>query len=124
MVFVHGTISSDWLLLQSTQLGRDKSASRRLRPHTWSSDRELVAETSRMLAATLAEAKKHSLLPYQIESSLAIGGIELMTGQERSVQMRLLALEEESRAKGFARIANRVAAARRHYVTLLATNFD
>jgi hypothetical protein len=77
-----------------------------------------------MLAATLAEASKHSFLQDQFESRLVLGEIELMTGQERAAQMRLLALEKESGAKGFARIANRVAAAGRHYVTLLATNFD
>ena len=47
-----------------------------------------------------------------------------MIEQERVAQMRLLAPEKDSRAKEFARIANRVAAARRHHVTLLATNLD
>ena len=65
----------------------------------------------------LAETKKLSFLQYQFEWRLVFGEIELMIGQERVAQLRLLAPEKDSRAKEFARIANRVAAARRQFVT-------
>jgi serine/threonine protein kinase/tetratricopeptide (TPR) repeat protein/TolB-like protein len=68
------------------------------------------AEATKMLTATIAEAKKCGFLQFQFEARLARGEIELKLGQDRTAKTRLLALEKESRSKSFVRIADKAAA--------------
>lgn len=67
------------------------------------------AEAKTSLEATLAEAKKYSLVRYQFEARLALGEIETESGQTAAGRARLDALERDSTAKGFGLIARQAA---------------
>jgi hypothetical protein len=69
------------------------------------------ADVKRSLEATLAEATDFGLVNQQLEARLALGETEMNFGQVDAGRARLEALEKEARAKGFALIANKTAAA-------------
>jgi len=65
------------------------------------------------LKATLAEAKKYGFIRNELEARLALGEIEMKSGQAVAGRARLEALEKDAAAKGFGLIARKAAAAQR-----------
>jgi tetratricopeptide (TPR) repeat protein len=63
------------------------------------------------LEAMLNEATKASFVPYQFEARLALGEIEIKSGQASDGHARLAALEKDAIAKGFLLIARKAATA-------------
>jgi serine/threonine protein kinase/tetratricopeptide (TPR) repeat protein len=63
------------------------------------------------LETALAEAARLGLVGAQLEVRLALGEIELGAGEDRSGRSRLVALEQEARAQGFALVARKAAVA-------------
>jgi eukaryotic-like serine/threonine-protein kinase len=69
------------------------------------------SEAKRSLDATIAEARKYGFVPHQLDARLALGEIEMKSGQTASGRVHLQALEREAHAKGFELIARKSAAA-------------
>jgi hypothetical protein len=65
------------------------------------------------LKATLAEAKKYGFIRNELEARLALGEIEMTSGQAVAGLARLEAVEKDAAAKGFGLIARKAAAAKR-----------
>jgi len=78
-----------------------------------SGKRSDLAEATKSLEATLAQAMKSGFAGYQLEARLALGEIEMKSGNPSAGRDRLEALEKEAKAKGFGLIARKAAAARR-----------
>jgi tetratricopeptide (TPR) repeat protein/tRNA A-37 threonylcarbamoyl transferase component Bud32 len=70
-------------------------------------------EAAKSLEAVLGEAKKTGFLGYELEAGLALGEIELQSGNIVRARTRLEALERQATAKGFGLIARKAAAARK-----------
>jgi serine/threonine protein kinase/tetratricopeptide (TPR) repeat protein len=70
------------------------------------------AAAGRSLEATLAEATRLGFVPYQYEARLALGELEMNSGQTTAGRAHLTALEKDARAKGFLLIARKAAAAK------------
>jgi predicted SPOUT superfamily RNA methylase MTH1 len=70
-----------------------------------------VAEATRSLEASLAEASKHGYVGYQYEVRLTLGELEMKSGNAISGRTRLDALEKDARARGFLLIARKASAA-------------
>ena len=70
-----------------------------------------AADAEKDLEASLAEAGGHGYLEYQYEIRLALGEIEMKSGNVAAGRVRLDAVEKEARAKGFLLIARKAAAA-------------
>ena len=66
-----------------------------------------VHEDSARVAAALAESAKCGLLGVGYEARLALGEIEMETGQSAAGRARLLALEKDAAAKGFSLVARK-----------------
>ena len=73
------------------------------------SDRQ---EAAKSLEAVLGEAKKTGFLGHELEASLALGEIELQSGNVASARRYLETLERRAAAQGFDLIARKAAAAR------------
>ncbi len=71
------------------------------------------AEAKKSLKATLAEAKKYGSVGNQLEARLALGEIEMKSGESAAGRVHLKALEKDAAAMHFALIASKAAAARR-----------
>jgi tetratricopeptide (TPR) repeat protein len=71
-----------------------------------------TAEAVKSLQATLAEATKYGFLGYQLEARLALGEIEIKSGQAAAGRARLEALGKDANAKGFLLIARKAAQAK------------
>jgi len=68
-------------------------------------------EAAKNLEGVLAEAKKAGFLGYELEAELALGEIELQSGNIVGARRRLEALEGRAVAQGFGLIARKAAAA-------------
>jgi tetratricopeptide (TPR) repeat protein len=75
------------------------------------------ATAFKSLGATLAEATRYGFVPYQLETRLALGEIEMKSGHVTDARAHLIALEKEARAKGFGLVAGKAAAAYQHNAT-------
>jgi eukaryotic-like serine/threonine-protein kinase len=64
------------------------------------------------LEKSKAEASKHGFREYQYEAELALGELEVKSGESAAGKARLAALEKAARASGFVRIADKAAALR------------
>jgi hypothetical protein len=71
------------------------------------------AEAARLLSDSLAEAKKASLVPLELEVRLALGEIEIKAGKSALGRAELKTLEQEAKAKGFLLVGRKAAAARK-----------
>jgi hypothetical protein len=69
-----------------------------------------TAAAKRTLDAVLAKATRHGYLGYEFQSRLALGEIEMKSGQIAVGRARLQTLERDAKAKGFLLIARRAAA--------------
>ena len=74
------------------------------------SDRQ---EARKSLEAILREAKKTGFLGHELEAGLALGEIELQSGNVASARSYLETLERQAAAQGFGLIARKAAAARK-----------
>jgi len=70
-----------------------------------------VAESEGILEAGLAEASKHGYLGSEYEIELALGEIEMKSGNIAAGRRRLDDLEKDARARGFLLVARKAAAA-------------
>lgn len=70
-----------------------------------------ASHAKRMLDATRAEARKYGFVPHGLEARLALGEIEIKSGQDAIGRAHLQALERDAKAKGFLLIARKAAAA-------------
>jgi len=70
-------------------------------------------EAAKNLEAVLGEAKKTGFLGHELEAGLALGEIELQSGNIVRARRRLEALERQAAAQGFGLIAQKAAAARK-----------
>jgi tetratricopeptide (TPR) repeat protein len=70
-------------------------------------------EAAKSLEAVLGEAKKTGFLGHELEAGLALGEIELQSGNIAQARRRLEALEKQAAAQGFGLIARKAAAAPR-----------
>jgi len=61
----------------------------------------------------IAEAMKSGFADYQLEARLALGEIEMQSGNPSAGRSRLDALEKDARVRGFLLIARKAAAASR-----------
>jgi len=68
-------------------------------------------EAAKDLKSVMAEAKKYLSLDGQFKAQLALGEIELKSGQTAAGRARLQALEKEARGKGFLLTARKAASA-------------
>jgi tetratricopeptide (TPR) repeat protein/tRNA A-37 threonylcarbamoyl transferase component Bud32 len=68
-------------------------------------------EAAKSLEAVLDEAKKTGFLGYELEAGLALGEIELQSGNIAQARRRLEALERQAAAQGFGLIVRKAAAA-------------
>ena len=68
-------------------------------------------EAAKSLEAVLGEAKKTGFLGHELEAGLALGEIELQSGNTAQARSRLEALEKQATAQGFGLIARKAAAA-------------
>jgi tetratricopeptide (TPR) repeat protein len=71
------------------------------------------AQATQLLETALREAKDHGYLGYQFEARLALGEIEIGSGNSSHARQQMAILEEEARAKGFALVARKAAIAGR-----------
>ena len=69
------------------------------------------AAASNSLEATLAQARKHDFVGYELEARLALGKIEMSSSLTTAGRTRLTTLKKDARAKGFLLIARKAAAA-------------
>jgi len=69
------------------------------------------AEALKNLEAAFADATKLGYIGYQFDARLALGELEIKSGNAAAGRARLSALEKEARAKGFLSIARQAAAA-------------
>jgi tetratricopeptide (TPR) repeat protein len=69
-----------------------------------------VNEAISSLENSLTEANKHGFREYQYEAELALGELQVQSGDKAAGKVRLAALEKEARANGFLRIAEKAAA--------------
>jgi hypothetical protein len=69
------------------------------------------AEAARSLEALLAEANQIGVVPAQLEIRLALGEIEMKSGETAKGRARLNALRAEAAAKGFGLIARKAGSA-------------
>jgi len=72
---------------------------------------ETPVEAVRSLEATVAHAATLGYVPGEFEARLALGEIEMKSGQTAAARARLVALEKDASAKGFLLIARKAAAA-------------
>jgi tetratricopeptide (TPR) repeat protein/TolB-like protein len=72
---------------------------------------EKAKEALQCLNTALADATRLGLVGAQLEARLALGEIEVGAGEARSGRHRLVVLEQEARARGFALVARKAAAA-------------
>jgi tetratricopeptide (TPR) repeat protein/tRNA A-37 threonylcarbamoyl transferase component Bud32 len=70
-------------------------------------------EAANSLEAVLGEAKKTGFLGHELEAGLALGEIELQSGNIVRARRRLEALERQAAAQGFGLIVRKAAAARK-----------
>jgi tetratricopeptide (TPR) repeat protein len=70
-------------------------------------------EAAKSLEAVLGEAKKAGFLGHELEAGLALGEIELQSGNVARARRRLEALERQAAARWFGLIARKAAAARK-----------
>ena len=70
-------------------------------------------EAAKSLEAVLGEAKKTGFLGQELEAGLALGEIELQSGNIVRARRRLEALEKQAAAQGFGLIVRKAAAARK-----------
>jgi len=70
-----------------------------------------VAEAKKSLKATLADAKKYGSISWELESRLALGEIEMKSGDSVAGRAYLKALEKDAKSHGFALIARQAVAA-------------
>jgi len=68
-------------------------------------------EATRILDTTLAQTEKYGFLLRQYQARLALGEIEMKTGQVKAGRERLQSLETEATSKGFGLIARKAASA-------------
>jgi serine/threonine protein kinase/tetratricopeptide (TPR) repeat protein len=68
-----------------------------------------VAQAMKSLRDAVAEATRYRYLGYQFEARLALGQIEMKSGDAAAGRARLSALETEAKAKGFGLIARKAA---------------
>jgi tetratricopeptide (TPR) repeat protein/tRNA A-37 threonylcarbamoyl transferase component Bud32 len=71
------------------------------------------ADARESLKATLAETEKYGFVGAQFAARLALGEIEMKSGQTIAGRARLEALEKDATEKGFTLIASKAAAAKR-----------
>jgi len=71
------------------------------------------ADARESLKATLAETKKYGFVRPELEARLALGQIEMKSGQTIAGRARLEALQKDARVKGFGLVARKAAAANR-----------
>jgi hypothetical protein len=67
-------------------------------------------EARKKLAPVLAQPSKAVSVPYLLEARLALGEIELKSGQAAAGRAQLAALEKQAREKNFLLIARKVSA--------------
>jgi hypothetical protein len=72
-----------------------------------------ASSAMRDLEATIREARKAGLVGLELEAGLALGQIEIQSGQVESGRVRLTFVETEARRKQYKYIADRAAAAAR-----------
>jgi len=65
------------------------------------------ADALKMLQNLLGDAAKNGYQPHQFEIRLALGTIEIKSGQVSAGRARLDALQRDAHAKGFLRIARK-----------------
>ena len=70
-------------------------------------------EAAKSLEAVLGEAKKTGFLGHELEADLALGEIEIQSGNTAGARKRLEALERQAAAHGFNLIAGKAAAAQK-----------
>jgi len=70
-------------------------------------------EAAKSLEAVLGEAEKAGFLGQELEAGLALGEIELQSGDVVRARRRLEALERRAAAQGFGLIVRKAAAARK-----------
>ena len=70
------------------------------------------SEARKSLEAVIAETTRRGFVVYEFEARLALGEIEMKSGQATSGRARLAALEKQAAAMGFG-LATRKAAASR-----------
>lgn len=66
-----------------------------------------AAEARKSLANVLAEAMKHGFVGLQFEARLALGEIEMKSGETVAGRAHLKQLQKEATAKGFTLIARK-----------------
>jgi eukaryotic-like serine/threonine-protein kinase len=71
--------------------------------------RAALADTSRELTATIAQAKSLEMYEYEIDARLALGELHMKTNST-AAQAELKALAADTDAKGYKRVSNRAAA--------------
>jgi serine/threonine protein kinase/tetratricopeptide (TPR) repeat protein len=69
-----------------------------------------LANARKILGEALAEATKANLLYFQYDARLALGELEMKSGNRAAARTRLTALEEDAKDKGFLLIARKAAA--------------
>ncbi len=72
-----------------------------------------TVQAAKDLEAVLAEAVKFHFIDAELEARLALGEIEIRSGQSAAGRARLAALEKEATAKGFGLIARKAAVGRK-----------
>ena len=70
-----------------------------------------IAQATKKLQAVLTEATQHGDVRDQFEARLALGEIEIKSGDKAAGRAQLAALEKDTKAKGFALIARLAASA-------------
>jgi tetratricopeptide (TPR) repeat protein len=71
-----------------------------------------TGEAKKQATQALQLATKHGFVPEQLEARLALGEIEMKSGEADASRARLAALEKDAQAKGFLLIARKAARAR------------
>ena len=68
----------------------------------------------KLLQSTIADAQKGSFIHFLMEARLALGEIEIASGDRASGEKELNSLERDARTRGFLLVARKAAADRRH----------
>jgi tetratricopeptide (TPR) repeat protein/TolB-like protein len=68
-----------------------------------------VRGATRALESTAAEARKAGLVGFELDARLALGEVELASGQAEAGRARLAQVESDARARGFGTVANEAA---------------
>jgi hypothetical protein len=67
------------------------------------------------LDAAVKQTRKYGFVPQEFDAELALGMLELQNGGTASGRRRLVALENDAKAKGFLLIARKASEALKHH---------